>query len=121
MIDITLLREQKEYKILAIGSYPAIIQSILDFDFLSGKTEPSIVGMIAGGRKSERYFFGKREILLPVFSSFAMLPKEIAQTVTFFLNLSSGRRVRESSVAALELPQVVGGAVFAEMFLKYMQ
>ncbi|MDE2025714.1 MAG: hypothetical protein KGJ07_04435, partial [Patescibacteria group bacterium] len=115
MLDITLLRQKKEYKVLALGSYPGIIQSMLDFDFLCEKSQPSIVGIIAGGRRSERYFFGKKEILLPVFSSFAAVPKEIKSTVNLFLNVTSGRRVLDSSVQAMhELPSVVGGIVFAE-------
>ena len=65
MLDINSLR-QKELKIVTIGSYPSIIQSILDFDYLSGKKTPSIVAVIAVGRKFERYFFGKRELSLDV-------------------------------------------------------
>ncbi len=115
MLDITLLRKEKKFTILSLGSYPGIIQSILDFDFLSGKEKPSLVGIIAGGRRSERYFFGKKEILLPVFSSLSALPKDIKESVNFFLNVTSGRRVLESSVDALEnIPSVIGGIVFAE-------
>jgi len=115
MLDITLLRQIKEYNVLALGSYPGIIQSMLDFDFMSGTEKPSVVGIIAGGRRSERYFFGKKEILLPVFSSFSLVPKELKGSINFFLNVTSGRRVLESSAQALvELPSVVGGIVFAE-------
>lgn len=115
MLDISLLRKHTEFNILAIGSYPTVIQSILDFDYLSGKVKPSIVAIVAGGRKSERYFFGKKEILLPVFSSFDTIPQTTKQKVTLFLNLSSGRRVMENSLGAMEqLPNVLGGTIFAE-------
>lgn len=115
MLDITLLRQEKEFTILSLGSYPGIIQSILDFDFMSGKEKPSLVGIIAGGRRSERYFFGMKEILLPVFSSFSAIPADVKKSINLFLNVTSGRRVLDSSVQALtELPNVIGGIVFAE-------
>ena len=56
----------KDTKIVTIGSHHPIIQSILDFDFLSGKSTPSILGIIATGRKFERYFFGNKEIFIPL-------------------------------------------------------
>lgn len=106
--------KQQNHKILAIGSYPAIIQSMLDFDYLSGKDKPSVVGIIAGGRKFERYFFGKKEITIPIFNSIAHLPDSIKNEISLFLNLSSGRRVLQLSQDVLQLPKILGGVVFAE-------
>ncbi len=115
MLDIALLRQQKEYQVIAIGSYPTVIQSVLDFDYLSGKEKPSIVGIIAGGRKSERYFFGKKEILIPVFSDVAVIPEKFRNEITLFINLTSGRRVFESSLKAIDtFPHLLGGTLFAE-------
>lgn len=114
MKDIASLRKI-EGKIITIGSYPAIIQSILDFDFLAGKKEASIAAIIASGRKYERYFFGKKEIVIPVFSSPEDIPALIKNSCTFFLNLSSGRRVLASTESVLvAIPQILGGVVFAE-------
>jgi ATP citrate (pro-S)-lyase len=114
MLDINKLRNT-EAKIVSIGSYPAIIQSILDFDFLSGKQHPSLKAIIATGRNFERYFFGKKEILIPVYSSFEEMPEKIAEVINFSLNLSSGRRVLSSTEEVLELfPNLLGGVVFAE-------
>lgn len=115
MLDIALLRQMQQGHIIAIGSYRPIIQSMLDFDFLSGKTYPSMLGIIASGRRSERYFFGKREILLPVYPTIQAIPEEKKKKVQFFLDLSSGRRVQDNSLLAFSvLPQVIGGVVFAE-------
>lgn len=115
MLDISRLRNVSNPKIIAIGSYPAIVQAMLDFDFLSEKKSPSIVGIIASGRRFERYFFGKKEVLLPVFPSLEEVPAEIKETVHYFLNLSSGRRVFQSTTDALDvLPHVLGGVIFAE-------
>ncbi|HVZ12595.1 MAG TPA: citrate/2-methylcitrate synthase [Patescibacteria group bacterium] len=102
-------------KILFIGSYPSIIQSILDFEFTSGNTKPSIIGIVAAGRRFERYFFGKKEILIPVYSEVAKIPSDLREAITYFINVSSGRRAFVSSADAIEkLPSIIGGTVFAE-------
>ena len=56
MINIGKIKKEKS-RVLAIGSHPAILQSMLDFDYLSDN-EPSVIGIIAVGRKYERYFYG---------------------------------------------------------------
>ncbi|HVZ67290.1 MAG TPA: citrate/2-methylcitrate synthase [Patescibacteria group bacterium] len=104
-----------DHKVILVGSYPAIIQSILDFEYLCGQKKPSVVGIVAGGRKIERYFFGKKEISIPVFKSFSHIPESIRNEVTFMLNVSSGRRVFTSTVEAIDaLPALIGGVIFAE-------
>lgn len=114
MIDIKKI-SQSENKIVTVGSHPRIIQSILDFDYLAEKKEPSVAAIIASGRKGERYFFGKKEIIIPVVSSSKELSKEKKQKVTLALILVSGRRVRDASNDVLEnFPNLFGSTVFAE-------
>ncbi len=114
MLDIQQLRQQ-EHKIVCIGSYPAIIQSILDFDSLSGKKEASIKVILAAGRRYERYFFGNKEIFIPVYASPELIPDELKHDLTLFMNLSSARRVLNSTLDVLQkIPSINGGAVFAE-------
>jgi len=113
MLDIqqTLLGDGK---ILAIGNHTAIIQSILDFNFIS-KKKPSIVGIVATGRKTARFFFGNKEILIPFYESISSIPEYTKKEVIYILNLSSGRRVLSSTKSALELlPHLQGGSIFAE-------
>jgi succinyl-CoA synthetase alpha subunit len=113
MIDIHTLRNS-DNKILVIGSHGPIIQSILDFDYLSGKEKPSIVVIVAGGKKYERFFFGKKEIAIPVFSALSAIPPEIKDSCDLFLNMSSGRRVLTYSQEALQISSIRGGVIFAE-------
>ncbi len=114
MIDIQTLRNKEAY-VITIGSHPAIIQSILDFDYLAKKSQPSIIAIIATGRNNERYFFGKKEILIPVYATTKAIPAVKKEQCTFFLNLSSGRRVLHSTQDLLDtFPNVVGGVIFAE-------
>jgi len=114
MITIQALRNTPTATIF-IGSHPAIIQSILDFDFLGGKISPTVKGIIGSRKKFERYFFGKKEILLPVFPTVGHIPHALASEITYFFNTTSGRRVLQSSLTSIAaLPHLVGGAIFAE-------
>lgn len=101
--------------VLVIGNHPAIVQSMLDFDFLSGKAEPSIVGIIAATRKAQKFFFGTSEILIPCFSDLAHVPARHDARVRWMLNLQSGRRTYVSTSAFFErFPEALGGHLFAE-------
>ena len=114
MLDIEKLRKQN-HSILFIGSYPAIIQSALDYEFHLGRDKPSIKAIFASGRKFERYFFGKKEILLPVYSSWERIPEKIRNGITLFVNVASARRVLTLTVEAIDsLPSLSGGVIFAE-------
>lgn len=95
--------------ILALGSHPAIIQSILDFDYLCGKQAPSVTGIVTANRKAEKYFFGTDEVLIPCTTD---LP---AVEAAWMLNLQSGRRALASTTAFFEkYPRALGGHIFAE-------
>lgn len=114
MLTTNSLRSQAPV-ILAIGSHPGIFQATLDFDFLSGREKPSIVAIIASGRRFERYFFGTKEVLIPVFSDIVSLPEHVKQQIQYFVNLSSARRVLATTQTVYtELPHVIGGVIFAE-------
>lgn len=112
---ITIPRIRKDGgTILVIGSHPAIIQSILDFDFLSEKKSPSVAAIVTKNRKAEKYFFGTEELLIPCFAS---IPTAHTHGVhaTWMLNLQSGRRALESTITFLEtFPRAAGGHIFAE-------
>ncbi|HUD11359.1 MAG TPA: citrate/2-methylcitrate synthase [Candidatus Saccharimonadia bacterium] len=113
-LDIPKLRKL-DPRILCLGNHRGIIQSILDFDFLAGRTSPSIMGIINTGRNVERYFYGRREITIPVYGDIDQVPSELGNQTNLFINVFSGRRVLRSSRAAMELlPNLVGGVVFAE-------
>jgi len=56
-------------QILVTGNHARIIQSILDFDYASGKEKPSVIGIVAGGRKTQKLFWGDGEVLIPVFET----------------------------------------------------
>src|ERR1700719_284739 len=104
-----------ETGILVAGNHAAIVQSILDFDYLCGKKEPSVVGIIAGTRRAQKFFFGSSEMLIPCFPSFSKIPPSLAKRVHFLLNAQSGRRAFESTVSFFEtFPHALGAHIFAE-------
>lgn len=114
MLDINKLR-QIDHKIIAIGSHGPILQSMLDFDYMSGKAEPSVVAIIAAGRKYERLFWGRKDILIPVYSSLQDIPQDKKESITLFLNVTSGRRTLSTTLEVLEFfPNLLGGTLFAE-------
>lgn len=100
--------------ILVLGSHPALIQSILDFDYLSGRA-PSVLGIITAERKAEKYFFGKKEIMVPCFKDVKRVPEKIGKDIFWMLSVQSGRRAREGAIAFFDaFPHALGGHIFAE-------
>ena len=114
MLEIEAIRKSSP-QILAIGSYSAIIQSILDFDYLSGKSNPSILGIIKGNKKGERFFWGKNEILVPYFKDLEETGPIINRRINYFLNVASARRALSTTSKSLDtLTGLIGGTLFAE-------
>ncbi len=100
---------------IVLGNHPGIVQSILDFDYISGKKEPSVMALVAGTRKAQKFFFGTQEFLLPCFKSVAAVPKSYDTRAKWMLNVQSGRRTLESTNAFFErFPAALGGHIFAE-------
>lgn len=114
MLNIDQLRKNPGM-ILAIGSHPAIFQSILDFDYLSGKKEPSLAGVVANNRSALKLFFGTQEVLIPCFKSVKDVPTALKPNIKWMLNVQSGRRTFDSTVAFFNaFPESYGGHLFAE-------
>ncbi len=114
MLNVNKIRKT-EHKIIALGSHPGILQSMLDFDYLVGKQEPSLVGIIATGRRYVRLFWGERETLIPVYPSVSSVSEEMRKQITLFINLSSARRTLSSTIEAMEtFPNLMAGTLFAE-------
>lgn len=113
MISIQDIRKSNN-KIIVFGNHEPLIQSILDFDYLSGKTEPSVAAIVTGRRGVVKYFFGRKETLIRTLSSGVKLQTlETTDTNYWFLNLLSGRRTLSSTMSIIET-NMVGGALFAE-------
>lgn len=114
MINIDKIRNS-DPNILLIGSYSPITQSILDFDYLSGKKKPSVRGIIKANKKGERFFFGHEEVLIPYFRDLEETGSKLNSEINFFLNVASARRILYTSELTMNtLPHLLGGVIFAE-------
>lgn len=106
---------ESELKIIVLGSHRAIIQSILDFDYISGKKEGSVIAIISVGRKNEKFFWGKSEVIIPCYQNISELPDEVALQNLFALNVQSGRRATQAAREFfIKFPQALGAHIFAE-------
>lgn len=103
MIKIHDIRQQ-DNKIIVIGNDTNIVQSILDFDYFCGKKEGSVLGLVTGRRGFAKYFFGRREVLIPTYSSVSHCSSFIVHhsSSLWFLNLTSGRRALSSTLEILQ-------------------
>lgn len=115
MIAIENLRAQKEYRVISLGIHPGIIQSMLDYDYMIGRKKPSIIAIIASGRRQERFFWGEEEVIIPVYSGLEKIDAATLKKCNGILNVLSARRVFTAMQAALAvLPNVKVATIFAE-------
>lgn len=113
MRSIASIREQPG-TILAVGSYAPGYQAILDFDKLCGRAEPSIVAIVAAGKKFEKFFWGKQEVLIPCYASIGEAKKAIPE-IDWLFNVASARRAYQATEEFfLQYPEAYGVHIFAE-------
>lgn len=90
------------------------VQRMLDFDFIVGRKTPSVTALVKpGGSGLEKVFWGKREVLMPVYSS---IEEAAAQypTATMMVNFASARSAYPSTMMALDVPTLHTIVVIAE-------
>ncbi len=101
--------------IVVMGNHPRILQSMLDFDYLSGKKTPSIVAIVTGNKKAQKCFWGKGEIIIPCYAKASLIPADLGGRVRWMLNVQSGRRAYDATAAFFDaFPEALGGSIFAE-------
>ncbi len=102
-------------KVIVQGMHPGIIQSVLDYDYILGRATPSVVAVIARGRKKERFHWGNYEIEVPLFNSLDSIDKELLRQTDAVINVQSARNVRNSVLEAMHLlPNLKVLSIFAE-------
>jgi ATP citrate (pro-S)-lyase len=114
MFDIEALRSLSP-EIICLGNHRPIIQSMLDFDFLVGRKKPTVKAITSSTDGYERFFFGKKETLLPVYSGVKNIPAKKLDSVNLFFNANSGRRAHSSTLDLFRYNKsIFGGVIFAE-------
>lgn len=104
----------KDTTSIVYGYHVNAIQRMLDFDFACGRKTPSVAAIVnPGGDGVHKVFFGKGEVLLPMYGDFgtaaARHPK--ADVV---VNFASFRSAFDSSMEALNHPNIRTVCVIAE-------
>ncbi|GAA5856104.1 hypothetical protein JCM8547_002981 [Rhodosporidiobolus lusitaniae] len=100
---------------IVYGLQPRAIQGMLDFDFSCGRKVPSVAAMVYpfGGHHVQKFYWGTKETLLPVFTS---MKEAVAKCpdADVVVNFASSRSVYQSTLEALEFPQIKAIALIAE-------
>lgn len=97
------------------GLQPRAIQGMLDFDFACGRETPSVAAMVYpfGGHHIQKFYWGTKETLLPVYTSLADAAAKHPDT-DVVVNFASSRSVYSSSLEVLQIPQFRALAIIAE-------
>ncbi len=90
-------------------------QRMLDFDYASGRETPSVAAIInpTGGEGYAKFFFGTREILVPVYKTIEKAAK-MHLNVDVMINFASFRSAASSTEEALIIPQLKTIVIIAE-------
>lgn len=97
------------------GLQPRAIQGMLDFDYSCGRSTPSVSAMIYpfGGHHIQKFYWGTKETLLPVYISIEDAIKKHPDT-DVMVNFASSRSVYSSTLDILKYPQIRSIAIIAE-------
>ncbi|MDO9534748.1 MAG: citrate/2-methylcitrate synthase [Bacillota bacterium] len=91
------------------------VQRMLDFDYASQRETPSVGAIInpTGSDGLVKFFFGPREVLLPVYKSLKTAAEKCPD-VDVMINFASFRSAAEATLEAFALPQIKTVAIIAE-------
>lgn len=108
---------KSDLHIVAVGNHVPVIQSVLDFDYICGKDQPSVIGIVTKTQRTQKFFWGASEISIPCYPDLKTLKTESAVEPNLMLNLSSARGAFTTTEEMFEIfPDSLGGHVFCENF-----
>ncbi len=97
------------------GMHLNAIQRMLDYDYVAGRTVPSVAAIVSptSDRKFLQFFFGKDEVLIPVFRSIKDALK-YDKDIDVLVNFASFRTAYDVTREALETSQIRTVIITAE-------
>lgn len=102
-------------KAIVWGMQTRAVQSMLDFDFVCRRTEPSVACLLYPftGDHKLKFYWGHKEVLIPVYKKMedAMTKHKEADVL---VNFASLRSAYDSTVETLNFPQIRAIAIIAE-------
>lgn len=97
------------------GMQTRAVQTMLDFDFVCRRSEPSVAAMVYPftGDHKQKFYWGHKEVLIPVYKQMkdAMMKHTDADVMITFASL---RSAYDSTVETLQFPQIRTIAIIAE-------
>lgn len=104
----------KETQAIIYNFKPNAVQRMLDFDYLCQRKTPSVAALVTpGSRGLHKVFFGKKEILLPVYPSIADAAKH-HRKADVMINFASFRSAYDSTKLALDEKTIRTVVIIAE-------
>jgi len=106
----------KDTTAIIFGNQEAAVQRMLDFDYLSGKENPSVAAVVnpsGGSRGFTKVFFGWHEILIPMYNSLGNAVERHPES-DVLINFASFRSAYEVSTEALNYPSIKTVVIIAE-------
>jgi len=104
----------KDTTAIVYGYHVNAIQRMLDFDYAAGRKVPSVAAIVNPGSEGvHKVFFGKGEVLLPVYRNFETAAEKHPKA-DVVVNFASYRSAFESSMEALHHPNIRTVCVIAE-------
>ena len=99
---------------LIYGLQTKAVQRMLDFDYCCRRDTPSVAAMIDPGKSgSEKMFWGKKEIFIPVYGDIKSALQANAD-VDVFINFASFRSAYDTTLEAMTFDQIRTLVVIAE-------
>ncbi|MFH1101807.1 MAG: citrate/2-methylcitrate synthase [Methanobacteriota archaeon] len=91
------------------------VQRMLDFDYVLGRKIPSVAAVInpTGSDSFQKFFFGPKEILVPVYKSLKNAASK-HKNVDVMINFASFRSAAASTEEAFAIPQIRTVVIIAE-------
>lgn len=105
----------KSTRAFIYGMQPRAVQGMLDFDYMCNRDKPSVAAMIYpfGGHHVQKFYWGTKETLTPVYTSVDEAVKMHPEVDTV-VNFASCRSVYESTIELMRYPGVKTIAIIAE-------
>eukprot|EP00127_Corallochytrium_limacisporum_P006078 Clim_evm27s218 gene=Clim_evmTU27s218 len=104
-----------ETRAIVFGMQPRAVQGMLDFDHMCKRSKPSVAAMVYpfSGNHMQKFYWGSKEIMVPVFKSMAEALKKFPEVDTM-INFASFRSATEATMEGLQFPQLRSIAIIAE-------
>ncbi|ESO97048.1 hypothetical protein LOTGIDRAFT_201946 [Lottia gigantea] len=113
--DKTAQLFSKKTKAIVWGMQARAVQSMMDFDYVCSRKEPSVVAMIYPftGDHKQKFYWGHKEVLIPVYKNMsdAMTKHPDADVLVSFASL---RSAYDSTLETMAYPQIRTIAIIAE-------